>query len=206
MKIFYDAEFTGLHKNTTLISLALVDETGWGLYAEFNDYDPKQVDEWIEDNVLENTIFLRRNSNNIKIKFDFETKYPQCEILFGSKKTLKPIILKWLSKYDEIELVSDVGHYDIVLLIDLLYGSALNSPICTYIDANTLISDVYSISINEAFDYSRESIATLDDFDDDSDVTKHNALYDALVLREMYQQLIETKNKSKKKTRKKKEK
>ena len=28
MKIFFDTEFTGLHKNTTLISIGLVDENG----------------------------------------------------------------------------------------------------------------------------------------------------------------------------------
>ncbi len=204
MKIFYDAEFTGLHKDTTLISIALVDEMGWGLYAEFNDYDHKQVDEWIEKNVLENTINLRRDSNNIKIKFDFETKYPQCQLLFGSKETLKPIVLKWLSKYDEIELVSDVGHYDVVLLIDFLYGSALQSPICTYIDVNTMMANEYSISINEAFDISRDGMATLSEYED-TDINKHNALYDTLVLRNIYNSLAKPKAKRKRKTTKKKE-
>ena len=203
MKIFYDAEFTGLHKDTTLISIALVDEYGFALYAEFNDYDPKQVDEWIEENVLENTIHLRRKSNNIKIKFDFETKCPHCEILFGSKKTLRPIVLNWLSKYDNIELVSDVGHYDVVLLIDFLYGCALQSPICTYIDVNTMIANEYSISINEAFDISREEVAKLSDFDD-ADVNKHNALYDTLVLKSIYESL-KSKPKRKRKSTKKKE-
>lgn len=203
MKIFYDAEFTGLHKDTTLISIALVDELGWGLYAEFNDYDPKQVDEWIEENVLENTINLRNKSNNIKIRFDFETKYPQCELLFGSKETLRPIVLNWLSKYDDIELVSDVGHYDVVLLIDFLYGSALQSPICTYIDVNTMIANEYSISINEAFDVSRDGIAKLSNFDD-ADINKHNALYDTLVLKNIYESL-KPKPKRKRKSTKKKE-
>ena len=38
-KIFLDTEFTGLHKNTTLISLGLVSECGKTFYAEFTDYD-----------------------------------------------------------------------------------------------------------------------------------------------------------------------
>ena len=37
MKIFFDTEFTGLHKNTTLISIGLVAENGKKFYAEFND-------------------------------------------------------------------------------------------------------------------------------------------------------------------------
>ena len=39
MKVFFDTEFTGLHRNTTLISIGLVSEDGRTFYAEFNDYD-----------------------------------------------------------------------------------------------------------------------------------------------------------------------
>lgn len=37
MIIFFDTEFTGLHKDTTLISIGLVSETGEKFYAEFDD-------------------------------------------------------------------------------------------------------------------------------------------------------------------------
>ena len=53
-KIFFDTEFTGLHQNTTLISIGLVSECGKTFYAEFTDYDQKQVDEWIKNNVIAN--------------------------------------------------------------------------------------------------------------------------------------------------------
>ncbi len=33
MNIFFDTEFTGLHRNTTLISIGLITETGEGFYA-----------------------------------------------------------------------------------------------------------------------------------------------------------------------------
>lgn len=39
MNIFFDTEFTGLHKNTTLISIGCVDENGRTFYAELTDYD-----------------------------------------------------------------------------------------------------------------------------------------------------------------------
>ena len=48
MKIFFDTEFTGLHKNTTLISIGLVAENGDKIYAELNDYDKSQIDEWLQ--------------------------------------------------------------------------------------------------------------------------------------------------------------
>ena len=51
-KIFLDAEFTGLHKLTTLISIALVAENGKAFYAEFTDYDEMQVDEFVQTQIL----------------------------------------------------------------------------------------------------------------------------------------------------------
>lgn len=192
MKIFYDAEFTGLHKDTTLISIALVDEEDRSLYAEFTDYDSNQIDEWIEKNVLEHTINLR-HSNNIKIKHEMQMLYPTCKFLFGTKDSLRKTVLEWLSKYDEIEIVSDVGHYDVVLLIDFLYGSALQSPICTYIDVNNMIADAYNININEAFNYDREKITFLAELKE-TDINKHNALYDTLVLKKIYESLTKKEN------------
>ena len=54
MKIFFDTEFTGLHKNTTLISIGLVDENDRTFYGEFLGYDGNQVDDWIKENVINN--------------------------------------------------------------------------------------------------------------------------------------------------------
>ena len=45
MKIFFDTEFTGLHKGTELISIGMVDEVGRTFYAEFNDYDKNQIED-----------------------------------------------------------------------------------------------------------------------------------------------------------------
>ena len=42
MKIFFDTEFTGLHKDTTLISIGLIDENNRSLYIELTDYDMSQ--------------------------------------------------------------------------------------------------------------------------------------------------------------------
>ena len=53
-KIFLDTEFTGLHKNTTLISAGLVSECGKTFYAEFSDYDKSQINDWLQDNVIKN--------------------------------------------------------------------------------------------------------------------------------------------------------
>jgi hypothetical protein len=36
-KLFLDTEFTGLHQNTTLISIGLIADTGDTFYAELTD-------------------------------------------------------------------------------------------------------------------------------------------------------------------------
>jgi hypothetical protein len=50
---FFDTEFTGLRKDTTLISIGIVSDTGDRFYAELTDYDEGMCDEWIEKNVLD---------------------------------------------------------------------------------------------------------------------------------------------------------
>ena len=39
MKIFLDTEFTGLHRNASLISIGLAAENGDVFYGELTDYD-----------------------------------------------------------------------------------------------------------------------------------------------------------------------
>lgn len=56
MKIFFDTEFTGLHKDTTIVSIGMITEDGKQFYAEFTDYDSKQCNDWIQANVLEHTL------------------------------------------------------------------------------------------------------------------------------------------------------
>ena len=78
MKIFFDTEFTGLHQHTTLISIGLIAEDGRKFYAEFNDYDKSQVDEWMQENVI----------NNLKFK---EPNIGEDEYFVASRHTSNPI-------------------------------------------------------------------------------------------------------------------
>ena len=60
MNLFFDCEFTGLHKNTTLISLGIAAEDGRKFYAEFIDFDSSQCDEWINENVINNLLLKEK--------------------------------------------------------------------------------------------------------------------------------------------------
>lgn len=198
MKIFFDTEFTGLTKNTTLISIGLVTENINGkddsFYAEFTDYDRTMVDDWINKNVIQNLVTYKSyyvssvNNNKIPIhendKEFFNKKY---KVHLGNKNEISKLLKKWLSKFDSVELVSDCCHYDMVLFIDL-FGSAFDLPsnVCpTCYDINQDISRHFNISNTKAFDVSREQI--LDDNDINLNMSmKHNSLYDAFVIRELY--------------------
>lgn len=105
MKVFFDTEFTGLHKDTTLMSIGLVDENGRTFYAEMTDYNHSQVDNWLEENVIAN--------------FTNEKKLNTVE--------LRKELTKWLSLYENVEIWSDCLAYDWVLFNNI-FGSAFDIP------------------------------------------------------------------------------
>lgn len=180
MKVFFDTEFTGLHKDTTLISIGLVDENGRTFYAEFSDYDESQCDKWIRDNVIKHLKWSTEGPLE-----DFSNIHINNWEAFGSKEYIKTVLANWLSIYDNVELVSDCCHYDMVLFVDI-FGGAFDlpenvNPTCH--DINQDIARYFNISEREAFDKSREEI---------SDVIqgeKHNSLYDALVIKNIYEKI-----------------
>lgn len=152
MKIFFDTEFTGLHKDTTLISIGLVAENGVKFYAELNDYNKSQVDEWIQKNVIDSLMYRNEDSDLTTPEWFY----------WGDKTFIREKLLRWLEQFDEVEWVSDCCHYDFVLLIDLVYGHALNMPYGKHCaachDINQDIVEYYWISEIEAFDREREDI------------------------------------------------
>ena len=181
MKIFFDTEFTGLHKNTTLISIGLVDENGRTFYAEMLGFDGNQVNDWIQENVLNNLLY--RTCTNNWCNDDKENV--RC---VGYTYYVRPKLEEWLSAYDSVELVSDVCHYDMVLFIDI-FGSAFDipknvNPACH--DINQDIAKFYNVSETEAFNISREDILSSNNYIIDDKIMKHNALYDAKVIKEIY--------------------
>ena len=187
MKIFFDTEFTGLHKNTTLISIGMIDENKRSFYAEFTDYDELQCDDWIKENVINH--LRRKGTHNLYMeRYDKINKETS---IVGTKNQIKEKLEDWLSIYDEVELVSDVCHYDMVLFIDL-FGTAFDlpkhvNPACH--DINQDIARYYNFSETEAFDYSREKI--LENRYISIDGYKHNSLYDAKVIKAIYESICQ---------------
>ena len=179
MNVYFDTEFTGLQKDTTLISIGCIDENERTFYAELTDYDKKQVNDWIQENVIDNLTLGKKP--DIKIEND------NYEIV-GNKKAVAKALKEWLEEYDEVQLISDVCHYDMVLFIDL-FGSAFDIPenvnaACH--DINQDIAKYLGISEKEAFDYTREDLV-----DRGISGDKHNSLYDAKVIKSIYSKVID---------------
>lgn len=176
MKIFFDTGFTGLHKNTTLISIGLIAENGETFYAEFTDYDRSQCDNWIKENVLPNLYCVKEMNKPTPDYYHI-----------GSKEHIRLLLLHWFIHFDDVELVSDVCHYDMTLLADI-FGGAFNMPnnVCPAChDINQDIAKYYNISMKDAFNKSREVILKENDIVISGD--KHNSLYDAKVIKAIYE-------------------
>lgn len=56
-KVFLDMNLTGWHRDTTVISIGLVADTNETFYAELNDYDKGQINEWTKENVIHNLLY-----------------------------------------------------------------------------------------------------------------------------------------------------
>ena len=205
--IFLDSEFTGLHQGTTLISIGLVSECGKTFYAELNDYDKSQVDEWIQTNVIDNLIMSEppegedecyeatRHKDN-PIGNDLYKSYSLK--LRCNKAELKVELEKWLSQFGNIEIWSDCLAYDWVLFCEI-FGGALNIPknvfyipfdMATLFKANRIDPDIdREKAAAAAFSENGEPLF----FDEEGNMIKplkHNALWDAKVIKINYMKLI----------------
>lgn len=175
-KIFFDCEFTGLHQKTTLISIGLVSECGKTFYAEFNDYDREQIDDWLEKNVI-SKLSLNPEGKE-KYVWGLSGELDKREV-FGHANFIRKGIETWLDQFGEVEIWSDCLSYDWVLFCQI-WGHAFNIPkniyyipfdICTLFKAKGIDPDI-----------SREEFAGMS-----GNSQKHNALWDAEVIKKCYE-------------------
>lgn len=169
MRVFFDCEFTGLHKQTSLISLGCVTEDGRQFYAELIDYDQDQVDEWIKENVI-SKLHLR-DLQNSEYGFEDHSKFPRLIEAKGPKDFVRMALGSWLADYDQVEMWGDVLAYDWMLMCNL-FGGAMNMPENIYyipFDVATLLK---AAGIDP--DQDRQSF-----WEGGGHVAKHDALWDA---------------------------
>lgn len=175
LKLFLDSEFTGLHQQTSLISIALVAETGEEFYGEFTDYDKTQITDWISTNVLSN-LFLERNTN---------TKNDKKYFICGNKQTIKNALEDWLQQFDTktnekkeivptIQIWADVPHYDWILFCEL-FGGAFGIPK----QIHYMPMDIATLLYAKGVDINAPRMGLVDEATLPDGLKLHNALYDA---------------------------
>ena len=212
MNLYFDTEFTGLVPGTTLISLGIVSENGYKFYAEFTDYDESLCDDWIKENVL-SYLWLLPNDKTSAFQYDSENAV---WFYKGNTNYISIQLLRWIemisnSSYEvfenqivvnggeRIQFVSDVCHYDFYLLQNQVFGGAFKmpdniNPVCYDIcqDINEWscmgVGNNFNTSENmhNAFDISREKLVE-DALLELPKGRKHNALYDAEVIKILYE-------------------
>lgn len=203
--LFFDTEFTGLRQDTTLISLGITDITGeYKFYAELTDYDSEQINDWLRENVLKNLFLIKPTILPFSLNIFNEGKV--C-LYKGREDELLPVLTYWLMNinntrkcFRDLVMWSDCYAYDWVLMRDIFFD---NDPtFCDYIprDLCTLF-DIKGIDpdesreefIKDKLQSIEDEMLTVEDYVNASGPTtvKHNALWDALVIRECYKKLME---------------
>lgn len=129
MKIFFDTRYTGPHKNTTLISIGLVDEVGRSFYGEFSDYYEEMCDKWTEIKIIK---YLKFRNSNKKTWLERDTDNWEA---YGPIEHIKTALQSWLLSYSSVDLVSDKCYYNMILFIDIFGYSwdipaSIGIPIC----------------------------------------------------------------------------
>jgi len=193
MKIFFDAEFTGLHQNTTLVSIGLTSKDGRTFYAELNDFDQNQVDDWIRMHVLQNLLFhappegQQEYWTQSRVTPEMPLHQAWNLEMRGNSDEVANSLTEWLSQFESIEIWGDCLAYDWVLF-NQLFGHAFNIPknvhyipfdICTLFKVHGIDPDI-----------NREEFAAgwLDN--SRGRPQKHNALWDAKVIEACHRHLI----------------
>lgn len=178
VKLFFDFEFTGLHQNTTPISLGVVADNGKEFYCEFTDYDKKQIDPWLQENIIDKLTMQDEKP---------ETYHNLGSVTFvkGNTAFIRNYLLEWLKQFTYVEFWGDCMWYDGVLLNRLLGGafSLPNNVYYIYFDIGTLFR---FCGVDP--DIHRES------FIDRPVTNKHNALADAEVIQACYDKLLKNRD------------
>ena len=205
-RVYFDTEFTGLKKNTELISIGCVARVGSDLkhfYAEIKDTNIGKLDDWIKANIIKNCLFLGKSYEDVadmKHKLD---KLDNFTYVYGNFSDVSKELNDWIEKIatsdlkshndGQIEFVSDVSSYDFVLLVDLLTNRKTALDLPEYITSdcyniNQVIADqLFNTDLDDAFRLTREKYITK--FDEEMFIlkdkipnAKHNALWYAYVI------------------------
>jgi len=170
-----DAEFTGEHAYTTLVSLGLVTLEGEELYLTLNDFDQNQVTDWLNDNVLS----MINEQQSLSSFEAFERLH------------------LWLEAYREgqpIHLVTAGKGADIILMFELYHQAHPEREYFHYLHClpeylnHSMHFDLNTLLFAAGADLSlpREVFIGKEETHE-----RHNAIFDARIVRECFLKLLD---------------
>lgn len=171
--VFTDAEYTGEHAFTTLVSLGLVTLEGDELYLTLNDYERAQVTDWLRENVL--------------------SEIDESQTVSSYEAYLR--LSAWLEAYagdEDVALCSPGLGSDLLLLFELYHHARPDLPYFHALHClPPYLNHVWHLDLNTLF------VCAGVDPNTDRDAfagvavkgARHDALHDALVARECFLRL-----------------
>jgi hypothetical protein len=100
---FIDAEYTGEHARTTLVSLAVVGEDGESVELVFDDFDRDQVTPWLEENVLAHLDMAKAVSRH--------EGWTRLVAWFEDYRRGRPVSLVSVGKTHDLVLLFELWHF-----------------------------------------------------------------------------------------------
>lgn len=184
IKIFMDAEFTGLHKLTTLISLALVCEDGREYYAELTDFDEHQITPFLEKEILSKLII-----KDFDIYRDYNPEATTVSVK-GDMDMIKQTLIDWFHPYstEEVEIWVESPTYAWTLFVDIFGGVHL-MPKHIY----RLPLDLFTAYKLFGLDPTADKSTFLENHQELVTYGKNNALNDARINKHVYKKLLDIK-------------
>ena len=177
-RLFLDTEFTGLHQQTSLISLAIVAETGRAFYAEFSDFKKDQLTPWLEENVLSHLTMTKQRDGYI----DQATE--NLIQVKGNHAFVRSLIETFLGQFEAVGFWIDYVAFDWVLFCEL-WGGSMELPKHVY-----YIPFCFSTHLSEnGIDPNIDRIQLLDSAVQGQIGPKHHAYWDVMLNKLVFQQL-----------------
>lgn len=196
--LFFDTEYTGESTDASLISIGIISENDTTFYAEFNDYQPDQLSPWVERYVIQKLKFSHHRiaqSHYLKTRVEnsTNTRHGHYNVeMTGSYEEIRKELLHWLDTFDLVEFWGDRISLHWQLLSRLMANYVERWPIYPE-NVNDLPFDLTTLfyikgidpSLNREYFAFSGNIPTLD--------FKHNALWDARIVKSCYERLLQIK-------------
>ncbi len=180
VQLFLDTEFTGLHQQAQLISLALYHSEETYFYAEFSGIDTTSLNDWVQGHVIPKLNYRQQDH--------FYENRGGITCMKDTAANIAAALQVWLQQFELAEIWADVLAYDWVLFCEL-FGGALNLPSNLFYAPFDLATALYlKGKIKPAGQYdgdiSRYTLAGMDT------TRQHHALEDCRAEKACYQKLI----------------